>query len=290
MVKFVYNGDEVKSTEKYPWIVSFMEKGNSTHKFCGGMLISEKFVITAAHCIDIEEKRPHKECFKENGDKECFRPPESIYVGLFYEKESTDVMAVEVKSIVPHPKYTPQTYVNDIALVELKEAIDCKGIAKPICIPYKNLNKEGQELTISGWGKYNDNEKSEQKLMEGKVHQVDESECLIMAGENRQIICAIGEKTNQSSCQGDSGSAIFHSLPVVEEIRRKTPTPEQFFALGVTSVGPPDCSPEDPDAYTDIFSYRKWIQSIVKNLPKSLNEKYMEENGKEEELGKKKGK
>ncbi|GBN73421.1 hypothetical protein AVEN_127761-1 [Araneus ventricosus] len=101
-----------------------------------------------------------------------------------------------------------------------------------------------------------------QMLMEGKVQQITEKQCAYPTDEKRRIICAIGNETNQASCEGDSGSAIF--APYGDEY--------QFFALGVTSVGPADCTPQHPDTYTDIYPYRSWIKSVANKLPKSVSE------------------
>ncbi|CAL1264834.1 unnamed protein product [Larinioides sclopetarius] len=274
----VMNGKKVKDPTKYPWIVSFIEKKNPKHLFCGGVLISLKFVITAGHCVDIEEKRMDKNCAKENANEECFRPPESIYVGLLFERDSDDVQKVEVKRIVPHPKYNTLTYVHDLAVVELKQTIKCRHIAKPICLPYKNLSKPGQTLTISGWGRYDKNPKSKQMLMEGEVQEIEEKQCAQPIDKKRNIICAIGNKTNQASCEGDSGSAIF------------APKAHEYFALGVTSLGPPDCNPQNPDSYTDIYAYMSWIKSVTNNLPKSFSEAEAEKKKEKSRNGGGKGK
>ncbi|GBN73424.1 hypothetical protein AVEN_127764-1 [Araneus ventricosus] len=163
-VQLVFNGLKVNDTSQYPWIVSFIEKKKPKMLFCGGMLISDKYVITAGHCVDIAEKRMDKHCAKEKASNKCFREPESLYVGLLYSRDSDDVKRVEVKRIVPHPKYNTVTFVHDIAVVELKQAIKCDQMAKPICLPHKNLSKMGQTLIIAGWGKYDKNLESKYSL------------------------------------------------------------------------------------------------------------------------------
>ncbi|GFW04888.1 melanization protease 1 [Trichonephila clavipes] len=54
---------------------------------------------------------------------------------------------------------------------------------------------------------------------------------------------------------GDSGSGLFalHDM--------------NYYVLGVTSIGPIDCGSEHPDAYTDVYAYMDWIQSVVKDIP-----------------------
>ncbi|GFT29678.1 melanization protease 1, partial [Nephila pilipes] len=94
-----------------------------------------------------------------------------------------------------------------------------------------------------------------QILNEGHVKQVDSSKCLFPKTKERRIVCAGGMESKQSSCQGDSGSGIFRKYK------------KNFYLMGVTSVGPPDCSPDTPDSYTDIYGYQNWIKQYVKELP-----------------------
>ncbi|GFR33197.1 melanization protease 1, partial [Trichonephila clavata] len=94
-----------------------------------------------------------------------------------------------------------------------------------------------------------------QVLKEGFVVQVDASKCSLPKAENRRIVCAGGMATNQSSCQGDSGTGIIRLYKM------------NFYALGVTSVGPSNCAPHSPDSYTDVYAYMDWIKSVVKDLP-----------------------
>ncbi|PRD28887.1 UNVERIFIED_CONTAM: Melanization protease 1 [Trichonephila clavipes] len=92
-------------------------------------------------------------------------------------------------------------------------------------------------------------------LTEGKVVQIPSANCGYLMIPTERIICARGIQSKQASCQGDSGSGLFalHDM--------------NYYVLGVTSIGPIDCGSEHPDAYTDVYAYMDWIQSVVKDIP-----------------------
>ncbi|GBN44765.1 Vitamin K-dependent protein C [Araneus ventricosus] len=250
--------------------VSFIDLKEMSVLYCGGVLISPSFVLTAAHCVDDLEKRDLDICKTQTLPKECYRSPDSFKIGILVRPNKDIVKRKKVKRVIPHPEYSPESNVNDIALVELKRKVDCHKLVKPICLPHKDLSQMDQTLIISGWGRYDRIKGSKQMLMEGTVSQIQENECVFPLPKERHIICARGVDSGQASCQGDSGTAIF----------KEDDGTGQFFALGITSVGPDNCTSTNPDSYSDIFHYMKWIKSYVKDLPlPKSEEKRREGNG-----------
>ncbi|GFW04852.1 plasma kallikrein [Trichonephila clavipes] len=197
-----------------------------------------------------------KKCQTSSVPKECYVSPDSIRVCLLSNPDKDVLVKKNIRRIIPHPSYHPKKVIDDIALIELEHPVRCSYLPRPICLPTKNLSKIGTELTIAGYG-FSDRNKvmGKQMLKEGFVTQVDSSKCPLPKDKNRQIVCAGGIKSNQSSCQGDSGTGII------------TLYKTNFYALGVTSVGPSNCKPDSPDSYTDVYAYMDWIKSVVKDLP-----------------------
>ncbi|CAL1264833.1 unnamed protein product [Larinioides sclopetarius] len=246
----IMNGTDVPPG-KYPWIVSFKLKDRPN--FCTGTIITSKYILTAAHCLEDLDVIDDKKCQTTKVPKSCFIKEEDMLIGL---QDTKGLNLVEVKRNIPHPRYSAKTAVNDIALIQLKKSIKCSLLPKPLCLPHKDLSKEGQSLIIAGYGIHKIGVESTDKLMEGKVNQIPLKECFVDKTIQNKVLCARGAKSMQASCQGDSGSTLVKSLK------------NTFYGIGVTSVGPNDCSSEQGDTYTNVYKYLKWIKKHVKNLPK----------------------
>ncbi|GFR20861.1 vitamin K-dependent protein C [Trichonephila clavata] len=221
------------------------------------MIISSKFILTAAHCITSEILvKTEPMCQTSNLPRECFKPTEMIRVGYVTHPTQEVMHKNEVLRIISHPYHDAGKNTHDIALIELKKPIVCLDLPRPICLPTRNLSRIGNELIIAGWGFSEEETLSGQSVLtEGRVIQVPSSNCSYLLIPTDRIICARGIKTKQASCQGDSGSGLFMLYDM------------NYYVVGVTSIGPINCESEFPDAYTEVYAYMDWIQSIVKDLP-----------------------
>ncbi|GFR24088.1 vitamin K-dependent protein C [Trichonephila clavata] len=253
--QIIAGGTKIKRFDKYPFEVAIIDV-KSDITYCGGMIISSKFILTAAHCITKEMAKTKSICHTRNMPKKCFKPPKTIKIG-YINHPTKDVMhKMEVLRIIPHPHHNAKTYTNDIALIELKTPIVCLDLPRPICLPAKNLSKVGNELIIVGW-RYSEVEElsGQSALTEGKVVQVPSSNCSYIEIPTNRIVCARGIKSKQASCQGNSGSGIL----ILHDMN--------YYVLGVTSIGPVNCKSGLPNAYTDVYANIDWIKSVVKDLP-----------------------
>ncbi|GFY44595.1 vitamin K-dependent protein C [Trichonephila inaurata madagascariensis] len=173
------------------------------------MLISSKFVLTAGHCVEDKNQVKKKKCKTSSVPKECYVSPDSIRVCLLTKPDSDVLVKKKIHRIIPHPSYHPKKVIDDIALIQLEHPVRCSYLPRPICLPTKNLSKTGTKLIIAGYGFSNWNKvMGKQVLKEGFVTQVDSSKCPLPKNKKRRIVCAGGIKSNQSSCQGDSGTGI----------------------------------------------------------------------------------
>lgn len=105
---------------EWPWHVTLSFKGKPN---CGGSLISEKWLLTAAHCFDNNKRDPT-----------LWR----VHLGftrMGYTPEERSVVTVMPSRIIVHESYTNYIQGHDIALVELSQSITFTRFVSPVCLP-----------------------------------------------------------------------------------------------------------------------------------------------------------
>uniref|UniRef100_A0A0A1WRP3 Serine protease easter n=1 Tax=Zeugodacus cucurbitae TaxID=28588 RepID=A0A0A1WRP3_ZEUCU len=200
----VANGIDAKLGE-YPWtaLLLYAEK----KPLCGGSVITDRFVLTAGHCIrdDLQLVRLGEHDLSTELD--C-----SAAICQRCEEFSIDP---QQKPFI-HPDYDDSTKYKDLALIKLGRAIDFQAYnnIKPICLSItpSDCNVSPRDiLVLAGWGLTNDGSQA-QILQKGILrpetldvcqgfypyHTIDSSKLCIKSGRN-----------HTASCQGDSGSPIF---------------------------------------------------------------------------------
>ena len=126
---------------EYPWIARVTDSTESL--FCGGTLINNQWILTAAHCM-----------FKDELATQAIQPAESLIVlgehDLTITTESKiPKKNVKVSQIINHPSYNANNSDNDIALLKLAEKIDL-NVYTPACLPKSTDNFEGQKAWVYG--------------------------------------------------------------------------------------------------------------------------------------------
>ena len=132
----IVNGEETP-INKYPWMVAVMyiNKAGDLSQFCGGSIISDKYVLTAAHCLS-----PKDETYVRLGDHD-------------YEQEGETKFAVDifVAKQWMHAGFDWDTFDKDIGLLYLDKSIQFskyEGTIVPVCLPTEHLKYYNMEATI----------------------------------------------------------------------------------------------------------------------------------------------
>ncbi|GIY74842.1 serine protease 38 [Caerostris darwini] len=261
------NNTDITKLDKYPWTVGLMRKDESNF-FCGGVLISATFVLTAAHCVDKENMRKSADCAGPKVPEDCFLSANDLQVGVVDSKKKNVVKRKNVQRIRPHRGYSSKLNRHDIALIELKVPVSCDDGAMPVCLPQEDMGNVGNKLISATWTRRIKKRKSPVLLVEKKVTLVNKNEC--KSKHKSRILCAKGSDKSSYS-QQYSGTAIFGRLQ------------KRYYALGIMSDGPEDVSPDKPDTYSNVYYYMKWIKKKVEDLPKAPKTKKTKEEGGEEE-------
>lgn len=152
---YIVGGDEVDNDQFWPWSVAIYELDplNGQKAFiCSGSLISESFILTAAHCI--QQSR-----FDILTADEIFLKIASIRLNDDLGNSINNDPYYRVEQVYVHPDYSVDRKVNDIALLKLHRGQKLPRKARPVCLPSSRVANRmdftDQQVTIIGWGKTN---------------------------------------------------------------------------------------------------------------------------------------
>ncbi|XP_048038898.1 granzyme G-like isoform X1 [Megalobrama amblycephala] len=226
---FTVNGTEAIPHSR-PYMVSIQKNRNH---ICGGFLISDQFVLTAAHCW--------------NG-KEVL----TVVVGAHDLSKSSD--HIDVLSYKPHPDYIFRPHRNDIMLLKLQEKVKLNNNVKWISLPKKGEDVGTDTVcSVAGWGGQTINSLPTNRLRDANVCIMNNRECSNKWGryyyKESQMMCTYG---HGRSCHYDGGGPLVCGNT----------------AVGVTSFAYERLcnSPDYPNVYTKISPYLEWIENKIRNV------------------------
>ncbi|XP_003745785.1 transmembrane protease serine 9 [Galendromus occidentalis] len=239
-------GGITSSTDDFPWMVSLrrLRPGNkvSTH-FCGGSIVSENAVVTAAHCVE------------EASDQ-------NPIVVLFYDTQKK-MFVRKIKRIVIHPRYNTQTNDYDIAILETESKFDFGGaesFLRPICLPKEDDQIElWRVCAVAGWGKLNQEDRyASRSLLMSDVPIVDKRLCqrsysFLNPITNRMFCAGDYEHGQKGTCQGDSGGPVMCLRP----------DRQRYQLMGVTSWGFSCGKAKFPSVFTDVAKLTQFIKETT---------------------------
>lgn len=212
---------------------------------CGGTLISDRFIISAAHCL------------MHHG-----RSPTIIRLGEYDLRRTDDSNHKDfrISSIVKHPDYR---FYNDIALIELNETVKFTKEIRPACL-WSQDNFGVNKAVAIGYGYTNYMSDTSNILQEVTLDIINRNICTKLVSRGRKLkdglidtqICAGVLKGGKDTCPGDSGGPLQITL-------RNQPCIK--YIIGVTSLGRMCGISNSPGIYTRISKYIDWIEEIVWN-------------------------
>ncbi|XP_060604098.1 chymotrypsinogen A-like isoform X2 [Ruditapes philippinarum] len=237
-------GGSYSVSGRWPWQVTIQYFGADGywHHFCGGSLISNLWVVTAAHCVSKLEEY-------------------MIRVVLGDYRLSTRAVhreqVIDPARILMHGYYEEDSYYFDIAMVKLSVSARFTNYVQSIHIASHKISTfSGDDLCyITGWGNTvgtTDHVYTSDYLMESQVSVLSEMACRKFYGniiEDTQI-CILGN--HASACAGDSGG------PLVCQVGN------EWKLAGIASwVGSSTCSPDYPNVYTRMRVFAEFTQSLM---------------------------
>lgn len=222
----IFNGFAVRDRRKY----SFMAVLYADHGFCGGSLIADNVVLSAAHCFGLDKK---------------------VYVG--YIDDDDDEVQYESFGVlrqIVHSGFAESTYDNDYMI----SILDGRSSFRPICLPPRvDWDVEvGTKLRVLGFG-LTAAERFSESLLETEVEYISTPTCSArfyhLYDLTPNMLCCDSSLLGRDACDGDSGGPLF---------RREG---GEDVLVGIISWGI-DCAVH-PGVYARVARKINWIRSVV---------------------------
>uniref|UniRef100_A0A1Y9HDR9 Peptidase S1 domain-containing protein n=1 Tax=Anopheles funestus TaxID=62324 RepID=A0A1Y9HDR9_ANOFN len=250
-VYLIHNGIDAKAGH-WPWhaTVSHQKVGRLDYA-CGGAVLDENTVLTAAHCVHTERGLLAAKRIL-------------VHVGRIQLKEESEFTKIHtVQEVIVHPRFSRSSSMNDIALLKLSTNITMTKYVQPVCLWTMDSNQElivGRNGTVVGFG-LNEHDVVSNQLKQALIGVVDPLTCIAsdraVFGTHltSDMYCGKGQ-TGVSACNGDSGGGMFFEVG------------GKWFVRGLVSFTPLRgntglCDPLKYTVYTDVAKYLEWIVQYV---------------------------
>uniref|UniRef100_A0A182MDB7 Peptidase S1 domain-containing protein n=1 Tax=Anopheles culicifacies TaxID=139723 RepID=A0A182MDB7_9DIPT len=243
-LKLIVGGEQSKHGEfPHQALLGYPKRSDPTdfEFLCGGTLISEQHVLTAAHCFSD-------------------RDPTVVRLG---EYDTTywayDELQLKVDRIRRHPRYARTQPYNDIALIRLESPVQLSKHIRPACLWASEYRTESK-LIASGFGRrdFFDTELSP-TLMKVQLDEFPREDCTryfrrLRKGLQPGQLCVGSGSSDKDTCQGDSGG------PLQLVTNETTCT---YHVVGITSLGGACAYAKSYGIYTEVAHYIDWIEDNV---------------------------
>jgi secreted trypsin-like serine protease len=221
---------------------------NFKAQFCGGTIVDEEFILTAAHCATIL-----------TADK--------LHILTGTQSLARGGRRREVRAIKVHPKYNAHTFDFDVAIVQLKNKIPDLGPGDKAKILTRadeaQLAPNGMTTFVTGWGDTGNGFPT--NLRQVSVPIVGRIICngpKSYDGEvTARMLCAGLREGGRDSCQGDSGGPLLVRNDVGRFVMQ----------AGITSWGEGCALPDFYGVYSRVAAMEHWIAATMDFLGGSVH-------------------
>ncbi|KAM4742753.1 coagulation factor VII [Anableps anableps] len=235
-------GGNLESRGGSPWQVLIHRSDGSG--FCGGTLVSDRWVVSAAHC------------FEDSADH--------ITIGD-YDKKRPDLgeQTIKIQQIIIHPHFHTYTFDSDIALLYLAKPVIRCPTAIPACLPDPHLSgyllRDNTKGVVTGWGATQYLGSSSRFLRKVTLPVVSYQEC---SASTEQVItdnmfCAGYLDASMDACSGDSGG------PFVVHYRGT------WYLTGIVSWGEKCATRGKYGVYTRLGNFLSWIKDTMQKVDRN---------------------
>ncbi|XP_006063396.1 chymotrypsinogen B [Bubalus bubalis] len=227
----IVNGEDAVPGS-WPWQVSLQD--STGFHFCGGSLISEDWVVTAAHC--------------------GVTTSDVVVAGEFDQGSQTeDTQVLKIGKVFKNPKFSILTVRNDITLLKLATPAQFSETVSAVCLPSADEDfPAGMLCATTGWGKTKYNAlKTPDKLQQAILPIVSNTDCRKYWGSRVTDVMICAGASGVSSCMGDSGGPL---------VCHKDGA---WTLAGIVSWGSSTCSTSTPAVYARVTALMPWVQETL---------------------------
>lgn len=225
---------------QFPYTVLLHITRATSTGVCGGSVLSNVWILTAAHCA---ANSRHIDVHLGAQSLNNFTEPNRV------------VISADLSASIIHPGFNQWFGANDLALLRLNVMVQFTKYIQPVSLPSDNRDLfVGRTVVASGWGRmYTQAEHHANQMQWAKLAVITNAECLKFLSPlsvRDTALCAQGA-LGESVCNGDSGG------PLVLDADRN-------ILVGVTSFGHRSgCDLGFPQGFSRITSYLTWIRQHV---------------------------
>jgi len=252
----IIGGDDASQNE-WPWMVQVNVRFRDTGSggLCGGILLSQDWVVTAAHCLVSDLGN-----VVSRNDVEVLVGSVSLDGGTSYNIDGFGIPG----------NYNPDNFNNDIAILRLANAgpalsnwpsiVGSDQLTELELAPFAQRD---EALTATGWGVTSRNQVEPQpadRLQEVALDYIQTGSCKNAWGNGfntATMVCAAElnpvQGRDQDTCSGDSGGPLF----IGDDI--------DPYVIGLTSFGQPQCADNLPTVYTSVLSQVSFVEEVTKS-------------------------
>lgn len=223
-----------------PWQVALIRAvltGPGRRPFCGGVIIADRWALTAAHCVD-------------NGTHKS-----ELYLQVGSGDVSQGTLRASVERILIHPDYVPGTRPqHDIALLLVDRSLlsaQSREIAMIAWADEDTLLARRHTARVTGWGAISPGGGAVRELRFAELVFYANEQCTDSVAYGNDVtehmVCAGFASAPQDSCQGDSGGPLTVSIDGAR------------YLVGIVSWGEGCARPGKFGVYTRVAHYADWL-------------------------------
>lgn len=234
----------------FPWHaqIAVMEREDDLQHLCSGVILSKKYVLTAASCLTNQPMMKYRIVVGQNN----LGRDDDLHEKIF-----------QIQSIYIHDKYDDVSGDNDIALVKVKHIpgygmISFNDHVSAACLPHHDLRTNGDSLCeISSWSVIEEDQIRLEGRLKGSAVPIIQDPCLGTNDKDRSWICA-GTKQNPIECYLDKGTPLVCNIgprhSIVGILTKASSCLEDTPLTGPASVGV-------TNRFIRVSQYSDWIRT-----------------------------